>query len=90
MSAPKKTRQRVAKCGTYGGYQKHRRQGEPACEPCRKANANYHRGYRASGAEPYLKSLEVEKARTRALYRLAERHPVEFAALFADEKEGAA
>jgi hypothetical protein len=27
----------VAKCGTPGGYDRHRRQGTPYCDPCRKA-----------------------------------------------------
>ncbi len=27
--------------GTYSGYRRHRRDGEPACDPCRQANALY-------------------------------------------------
>lgn len=30
----------VPECGTRSGYQAHRKRGEAACEPCRKANAH--------------------------------------------------
>jgi hypothetical protein len=33
-------------CGTYYGYQRHRRDGEKACAPCRKAMADYTTAYR--------------------------------------------
>ncbi len=32
-------RPRAIKHGTYGGYQQHRRRGEPACADCLQANA---------------------------------------------------
>jgi len=31
--------------GTPSGYQKHRNRGEPACQPCKDANAAYHTAY---------------------------------------------
>ena len=38
-----------AACGTDSGYYRHRRQGEPACEPCRQAhNATNQRRAEAS------------------------------------------
>lgn len=36
----------TGRCGTYGGYQRHKRDGEDACEPCREANNTYARDYR--------------------------------------------
>lgn len=36
-------------CGTYSGYQRHRRLGEPACDECKAAQARYRRRLRASG-----------------------------------------
>jgi len=35
--------------GTYAGYQEHRRRNQPACTPCRRANAAYQRTYRKRG-----------------------------------------
>ena len=35
---PYAERQAVASCGTESGYSKHRRKGEPMCEPCRDAH----------------------------------------------------
>jgi hypothetical protein len=37
-------------CGTRGGYQKHRRNGEKACDPCRYANAAADRQLRTTGS----------------------------------------
>ncbi|MFI9622117.1 WhiB family transcriptional regulator [[Kitasatospora] papulosa] len=38
-----------AACGTRGGYQKHRRNDETACAPCRQANADADRRLRNTG-----------------------------------------
>lgn len=35
--------------GTYAGYQQHKIKGVPACQPCRKAAADYMRTYRKRG-----------------------------------------
>jgi hypothetical protein len=37
-----------AKCGTTGGYQRHRRRGEKSCEDCKLAWSAYGREYAAS------------------------------------------
>lgn len=37
-----------AHCGTRSGYEAHRRRGGKPCEPCRQANAEYHRARAAS------------------------------------------
>jgi len=36
----------VANCGTYGGFQTHKKLGEEPCEPCREARTTYVREYR--------------------------------------------
>lgn len=36
---PSTTRASRVVCGTLGGYKRHRRQREPACQPCKAANA---------------------------------------------------
>lgn len=41
-----------AQCGTYPGYQRHRKSGEPACDPCRHACARYRDGLRRQKAYP--------------------------------------
>ena len=41
------TRKNAAVCGTNGGYQRHRRQGEEPCDPCREAKSAYNRAYNA-------------------------------------------
>lgn len=44
------------KCGTFPGYQQHRRTGTPKCQPCKDANAAYSRDYEAR-----LKTGQVSK-----------------------------
>lgn len=39
--------QKVAQCGTPGGYHRHRRNGEDACQPCMTANRDYQRDRKA-------------------------------------------
>lgn len=74
----------VVKCGTRAGYTKHLRNDEPTCRPCKDANtAEYHRR-RATTANVEQHRLYIA-ARGRALSRLAEAHPREYAALLADE-----
>lgn len=36
----------TAQCGTYSGYIRHRRNGEPSCIPCVDARIDYARSYR--------------------------------------------
>ena len=38
----------MAPCGTTTAYDRHRRNGEPPCDPCRIANARYQREKRRS------------------------------------------
>lgn len=44
MARPKALR---ARCGTRSGYNRHRLDGEPACDECKRAVAAWHRQYQA-------------------------------------------
>lgn len=45
-AVPVNARRPQAVCGTYSGYQKHLRDKNPACYPCKAARAEYIRNYR--------------------------------------------
>ena len=62
-------------CGTYRGYSRHLKKGEPACRPCRGAASAYMKAYRLSRPEKYRKEKRRRAARDRALVRLARRYP---------------
>ncbi|MFD5266718.1 hypothetical protein [Streptomyces sp. NPDC058335] len=51
------TNPRRAKCGTYRGNQRHRKRGEPQCEPCLEARRAAERHYRQHGT--YVGAPEV-------------------------------
>lgn len=72
-------------CGTYAGYQAHRRHGTPKCGPCMDANAEYTRNRRLN-SDIRLADLNQSRAYTRAMVRLRLAHPREFARLYAEEK----
>lgn len=44
-------RRSTAVCGTLGGYDKHRRTGEPPCDPCRACKTASNAEYRARKAQ---------------------------------------
>ncbi len=48
---PVNTRRAEPVCGTYSGYQKHIRDKEPSCFPCKAARAEYTRNYRSKRKE---------------------------------------
>jgi len=45
-AVPVNTRRAEPVCGTYSGYQKHIRDKETPCYPCKSARAEYTRNYR--------------------------------------------
>ncbi|RSS59550.1 WhiB family transcriptional regulator [Streptomyces sp. WAC01280] len=49
VPAEKPAPREPAKCGTRGGYQRHRRNGEEACPPCRQANTDADNRLRRTG-----------------------------------------
>jgi hypothetical protein len=59
----------------------------PGCDPCREANADYKREWRSrSGVGE--RDRRRNEARRRALWRLAQEHPLRFRELLADELSG--
>lgn len=74
-------------CGSYGGAQRHRRNGEELCPACDAAEKAYRADYRATRITPlqmaaYRKRM---RARGRALTRLARLHPAQFQELYRRE-----
>ncbi len=70
--------------GTYAGYQRHRKDGEAACGPCRTANAEYNRTHRSKPVAR-MKSRKVSKAGGRAAWRLVNAHRDEYDRYYAEE-----
>lgn len=81
----------VQPCGTYGAYQRHRRNGEAACDACTKAGREYIARYRAENPDKYADEVEMNNARSRALWQLSRMYPGKFRSLVkAELKRGAA
>jgi hypothetical protein len=74
-------------CGSYSGYQRHRRRGQQPCEPCREASRVYMAGLRARRPDLRKREASESKARSRALWRLAHEHPARFLELVEEEKQ---
>jgi len=70
--------------GTDAGYQRHRKDGEAACGPCRTAKADVQRKRRKDPIER-LKSRQIAKAGNRAAWRLVAAHRDEYERYYADE-----
>ena len=69
--------------GTYGGYQRCRRNGPP-CPECLAANREYEREWRSrDSSKERVKAWAA--ARSRALTILARRHPGEYRDLYRQE-----
>jgi hypothetical protein len=68
-------------CGTYAGYGAHWRRDEPACDPCKAANSEYHKQRRAK--DPKVKQREYRRnaVYSKALWRLAREYPKRFTEL---------
>lgn len=71
-------------CGTYAGFQRHRRMGEPACDDCRLATRDYVRHYRQRPGK-MARQQEVNRARLRAMVELSHRYPDEYRTLYTSE-----
>ena len=72
--------------GSYAGYQRHKKRGEPACDECRKANAAWQRQYRTTawGKQGVRRESEVREA---ALRRLIAAYRGTFDALLREERD---
>lgn len=73
-------------CGTYKGYQRHRRRDEQACQPCLDANAARNRNRRANDSAARVADAALSSARGRAFRRLAREFPDRWRELFAEER----
>lgn len=71
-----------AMTGTEAGYQRHQRAGEPACPPCREANAYWKRQRRAAKANRAAFIAQDWAARAERLADLAESFGVDAEALW--------
>lgn len=76
----------AAKCGTPSGYSRHLKQGEPRCDACKAAWAEYQRAYRASDPRHREKRAKNEAARMRALWRLRKEFPKRYQELYNEER----
>ena len=66
-------------CGTANGYKRHQKQGETACDPCKKGMAEYSRNYRAkirNGDVTPKKPFSDERCGTYAGFRRHTKHNV--------------
>ena len=61
----------AAQCGTDSGYNRHRRDGEATCPPCKKAHADAHR--------------TTTRARNRAYVKLSRMFAADFHDIYARE-----
>lgn len=70
-------------CGTYAAAQAHARRGEPLDFACKAARSAYMRDYREKRPDALRQQKRQARLRLRALTRLADNHPREFAKTYA-------
>src|SRR6185295_15736236 len=80
----KETMNKLFPCGTHAAYQRHRRNGEPACVECLAANAEYTRQIRTDPAI-VRDQMQRSNARIKALRRLAQEYPERYQQLATEE-----
>lgn len=72
--------------GTYGGWNKHRREGTPTCAACRQAAKEYVDRWRIEHPESAARAVRTtnaaSRARSAALTMLKRRHPNEYERLY--------
>lgn len=73
------------KCGTYAGWNAHRRASEKPCDACKEAQRLYIRAWRAKKGAAVIEEQIRNAARQRALWRLKDMHRAHFDLLVADE-----
>lgn len=71
----------IQPCGTFGGYQRHKRERTTPCDACREANRRYASNYRTKNPEVWEQDVAALRARREATKRLIARHRAEFDAL---------
>jgi hypothetical protein len=72
--------------GEYAGAMWHQKHGVPKCPECKEAARQYKAEWRAKDPGNRQSERDINNAASRALWRLADLHPTEFAALVAEER----
>jgi hypothetical protein len=70
-----------ARCGTTAGATRHSKNGDPPCDACRAAKAEYDRRWR-SAPEAARRNRLHAKAQARAMQTLRLAHPDEYRAAY--------
>lgn len=65
--------------GTNAGYERHRRTGTPACDPCKAAHSANNRRWR-------VESAASKRLKTKAARILRERHALEYLTILRELK----
>jgi hypothetical protein len=73
--------------GTQLGYQKHIKRQEEACTPCKEAHAADQRQYKNSDKPGAVRDRARQRAIARSYVRLRNLFPIEFEAIYQDEKK---
>lgn len=71
----------ATRCGTYAGYQEHKRYGEATCDDCKRANREYQAARRRTKPDAREADRRQNVCQGRALWKLAKLHPGQFQAL---------
>jgi len=72
-------------CGTYAGFQRHRKAGVAPCDGCLAASAAYQVEYRRRrSAAATERAARTQRVRRRAIAVLVRRHRKELAAIVAE------
>jgi hypothetical protein len=73
-------------CGTYSGYNRHRKENTPLCDACKQADREYRARWRSehpeSAARARHASNQTSQARRRALTLLKKRYPDEYQRIY--------
>ena len=72
----------MPECGTYAAYQRHKVRGEVPCEPCRIANRDYTREWRAKDGPGRARERERALAANRAKEDLIQMHRADYHQLY--------
>ena len=72
----------MTKCGTYAGWNHHKRYNEPVCTACKEAARQYQATWRANSPQAQRNNEIVVKAGLAAKRELAKRHAAEYRQLY--------
>lgn len=72
----------MSKCGTYAGWNHHKRYNEPVCTSCKEAARQYQKNWRTGNPEARRNNEIIIKAGLAAKRELAKRHATEYRKLY--------